>query len=646
MGYPRTVYMRAIGVSVFLLITISIFSQNREFYSQLRKKYASENAVYVIRSENAVVKIENNLPVIYSNIYEELLLLTDQASDYSGKEIYWANFSSIENIDAHSVIPDGDKYKTIKVKEFKPTNEIAEGEFYDDEKAYKFSYPGLVNGAREVLSYTERISDPHLFGRFFFKIFEPAEESEYSVTVPTGVKIRYKLFNANDSAVKFTMKQEEQNTIYTWTMHAPEKLKFDESAPNVSYYAPHIVVLLDSYTINGVEKKVLSDTNALYDWFYSMVKHVDTAISPGVKKLVDSITDGAAGNLEKAKRIFYWVEDNITYVAYEDSLGGFTPREASLVCSRRFGDCKDMASTLVEMMRVAGLKAYQTWIGTRDIAYSFREVPSPMATNHMICAYIENGRTYFLDATAKYAPFNLVTSMIQGKEAMVGFGADKYEIVKVPILDTDKNELIDSTRLIIDNSQIRGDGNFTAKGYAKVDISEELLNYENKEKKNLLVALLGKGNNSFRIDSSSFQNIADKDKDLNIQYKFEINNYIQRDDKDVYVNMLLSKKYQSDLIENDRQAPREFEYKNIDKSINVLQIPEGYKVSSIPDSSSYTNPMFGFKINYRLKGQTLICQSYIYVNTLMLNAADFGQWNKMIHQLSKAYNETVTLTKE
>ena len=638
--------MRAICISMFLLATVSTYSQNRQFYSELKKKYASENAVYVIRKENAVIELENNSPVIYSNIYEELLLLTDQTNDYLEREIYMGNFSSIQNIDARSLIPDGDKYKTIKVKDFKVTNEIAEGEFYDDEKAYKFTYPGVVNGTREVLSYTERITDPHLFGRFFFKIFNPAEAAEYSVTVPNGVKIRYKLFNVNDSSVKFSIKQEEKNTIYTWTVQVSGKLKYDENAPNISYYAPHIVVLLDSYIINGTEKKVLSDTNALYDWFYSTVSYVDTAVSPGVRKLVDSITDGAAGNLEKAKRIFYWVEDNITYVAYEDSLGGFTPRETALVCSRRFGDCKDMASTLVEMLRVSGLKAYQTWIGTRDIAYTFREVPSPMATNHMICAYIENGQTYFLDATAKYAPFGFYTSMVQGKEAMIGMGPGKYNIVQVPIMDTDRNELIDSSRLTIENNQVRGTARFIAKGYGKIDIREQLLNYENKEKKDLLVALLGKGNNSFRIDSSSFQNLADKDKDLSIQYKFEINNYIQKDDKDIYVNMLLAKKYQNDLIESDRQAPKEFEYKNIDKSVTILQIPDGYKVASIPDSSSYQNTLFGFKINYRLKSQKLICQSYIYINTLMLNTEDFGPWNKMIHQLSKAYNETVTLTKQ
>ena len=536
--------MRAICSMSFLLVAIGAFSQSEDFYAQLRKKYSSENAVYVSRKEDAVIKIENNAPVIYSTIYEELLLLTGKTTGYMDREVYWQDFSSIKGLDARSLIPDGDKYKTIKVKDFIHTNEIAEGEFYDDERAYKFTYPGLTNGSREILSYTERITDPHLFGRFFFKTFAPAEEVEYSVTIPAGVKIRYKLFNVKDSTVNFTMKQNGKNTIYTWILHSAGKLKDDDNSPSIAYFAPHIVVLLDSYMANGTENKVMSDTTALYNWFYSMVKDVNTTISPELKKLVDSITAGATSNVEKVKRIFYWVQDNITYVAYEDSLGGFVPREATLVCSRRFGDCKDMASTLVQMIRAAGLEAYKTWIGTRDIPYSFEDIPSPISTNHMICTYIQDGQVYFLDATGKDAQFNFFTSMIQGKEAFVGMGPGKFEILKVPVMDTDKNEFIDSTYLNIDDAVIHGKGYLTAKGYEKIITGEELLNYENKEKQDILIGLLSKGNNTFRIDTSAFENLTDKDKNLGIRYKFEVSNYLQRDNKDVYINMQLEKGFQ------------------------------------------------------------------------------------------------------
>jgi len=637
---------RACCTLAILFSAIAAFGQKEDYYSQLRKKYSSENAVYVSRKEDATIKIENNTPVIYSNTYEELLILSNDATAYMDRDVYWADFSSIKDLDARSLIPDGDKYQTIKVKDFKRTNEIAEGEFYDDERAYKFSYPGLKNGAREILSYTEKITDPHLFGRFFFKTYAPSEEAEYSVTVPQGVKIRYKLFNVKDSSIKFTVKQNGKNTTYSWSLINAGKLKSDEEAPSMSYYAPHVVVLLDSYTSNGVEKKVMADTTALYDWFYSMVKDVNTTISPEVKKLVDSITAGANNNEEKVKRIFYWVQNDITYIAYEDSLGGFVPREATLVCSRRFGDCKDMASTLVEMIRAAGLNAYKTWIGTRDIPYTFQDVPSPMATNHMICTYIQDGKVYYLDATGKDAPFGFFTSMIQGKEAFVGMGPGKFEILRVPVMDTDKNEFIDSTYLTIDNSLLKGNGYLKAKGYEKIITGRQLLNYENKEKKDLLIGLLQKGNNKFRVDTSAVENLEDRDKDLGIRYKFEINDYLQKNDNDVYINMQLEKEYQNDLLEPDREAPREFEYKNITKNINTLEVPEGYKVSYLPSNSSYYDPQFGFKINYEVKNNTIIYRSYIYINTLMINPVDFDKWNKMIHQLTKAYNATVTLTKQ
>ena len=63
------------------------------------------------------------------------------------------------------------------------------------------------------------------------------------------------------------------------------------------------------------------------------------------------------------------------YVAFEDGMGGFVPREAGLVCSRRFGDCKDMASILTAMNRAAGIPAYFTWLGTRDLPYTFSGTP-------------------------------------------------------------------------------------------------------------------------------------------------------------------------------------------------------------------------------------------------------------------------------
>ena len=71
----------------------------------------------------------------------------------------------------------------------------------------------------------------------------------------------------------------------------------------------------------------------------------------------------------KARRIYKWVQQNIKYVAFEDGMEGFIPRDASLVCSRRYGDCKDMASILTKMLQYSGVEACFVWIGTRSLPY-------------------------------------------------------------------------------------------------------------------------------------------------------------------------------------------------------------------------------------------------------------------------------------
>ena len=77
---------------------------------------------------------------------------------------------------------------------------------------------------------------------------------------------------------------------------------------------------------------------------------------------------------DKARLIFNWVQDNIKYVAFEDGMGGFIPRPAASVCHKRYGDCKDMASIITDMLRYAGIKGNITWVGSDELPYDYTEI--------------------------------------------------------------------------------------------------------------------------------------------------------------------------------------------------------------------------------------------------------------------------------
>ncbi len=130
----------------------------------------------------------------------------------------------------------------------------------------------------------------------------------------------------------------------------------------------------------------------LCEWYHSFVKDINQEKDTSLQSIVSSLTKGVKSSEERIRRIYYWVQNNINYVAFEDGMNGFVPREAKDICNRRYGDCKDMSSILVKMLRLAGIDAHYTWIGTRSLPYKYTDLPSPNIDNHMICVADADGK--------------------------------------------------------------------------------------------------------------------------------------------------------------------------------------------------------------------------------------------------------------
>ncbi|HWY97908.1 MAG TPA: hypothetical protein VNY36_02375, partial [Bacteroidia bacterium] len=86
-------FKRSLFGTCLLLSCTTIYAQKDDEYAALRKEYATENAVFVSRKENVEIKIEKDQLMIYSKVYEELLLLTDKTSEYMDRNVYWSSFS-------------------------------------------------------------------------------------------------------------------------------------------------------------------------------------------------------------------------------------------------------------------------------------------------------------------------------------------------------------------------------------------------------------------------------------------------------------------------------------------------------------------------------------------------------------------------
>jgi transglutaminase-like putative cysteine protease len=598
-----------------------------EFRNEISINYAGDSLKAELKRHEEALCLDNNA-----------IMQADQSLTYSG------NFN-ISSLTAKTLVPFKAKYKAFDVMEFDTSDYREPSIFYDDVKQISFKYPKLTEGARTLLDYTYKIGDLHLLNPFYINYYLPVERAEISVTFPKDVEIGYKLFNCDSLKINFTKEQKGGKTTYKWTANNIPKLQIEPNAPELAYYAAHLFVFIKEYKTNDKTVKVLSDINDLFAWYQDFVRDVNVKPAPILKTFVDSLLMGTTGELEKVKKVLYWVQDHIKYIAFEAGRDGFVPRNGELVYIRRYGDCKDMASIITKMLNLAGINCYLTWIGTRHIPYTYEELPLPSVDNHMIACYKAGDKYYFLDATTGPHPFGYPSSMIQGKEALINIDKDQFEIIKVPEISPELNYEIDTLRIKINGKKIIGTGSSYFKGYSRYNMYHLIGMKDKTQQTTILKNYFEKGNNKFLIDNFTIHNLNDQDKDLIITYSFNLADYAQILGDEIFINMNMEKINLGDAIKKERTVPLEKEYKKTTINHVILDIPEGYKVTYLPDNTEYSGKSYGYKIHYKTEGNKLNLTHQFDTKFLLLQPSEFDDWNKMNESLKQAYKESINLTK-
>ncbi len=121
-----------------------------------------------------------------------------------------------------------------------------------------------------------------------------------------------------------------------------------------------------------------------------------------LKKAVDTALKGIDRNdTQKVVAALYgFVVTNTRYVALEFGIHGYKPYRVTQVLARRFGDCKDKASLISAMLKVAGVDSRLVLLRMRHLGTLSPEVASLAAFNHAI-VYVPK-LDLFLDGTAEF----------------------------------------------------------------------------------------------------------------------------------------------------------------------------------------------------------------------------------------------------
>jgi hypothetical protein len=552
---------------------------------------------------------------------------------------FYNQFIEIKNF--KKAVKYGKKYVTSDKNGF-DRSVTDDGIFFDDSRVRYFPIRFSDQGAMARVTVKKIYKDGKYLTRLFFHEPYPVKEQIYEFKVPDWLTVEFKSMNFNGYEIEATEKKKGGYTTYVFVMKDIAAYKSEYKRIGRAYTDPHIIVQIKSFESKGETLKGFDKVDDVYAWnnkLYKKAENDKTKLQPMVTKL----TQGKANDLEKIKSIYYWVQDNVRYLAYEDGYSGYIPSTAQEVLSKKYGDCKGMANLLTEMLKLAGYDAHFTWIGTRHIPYS-QSLPALCVNNHAICTLNYGGKTYYLDGTENYVPLSENAFRIQGKEVMIANG-DKFEIKKVPLREAADNLISTKADFILSENGLKGKATVVLTGNQRTDFHQSYQSLATKNKKDFLNDFLEFGNDNMVATNVKTSDLNNRDLAIKIEADVDLSNTVNNISGSKYVGVDFFPKSLDRFIPDEKRI----EGYDLDDVLKFedeisLTVPNDKKFIDKPDDLILNTDGYEFSGKYILVGNKMTLSKTLSIKKNVIPKKDLPTWKNFIESIKEFNKYLLSIT--
>jgi Transglutaminase-like superfamily/Domain of Unknown Function with PDB structure (DUF3857) len=519
-----------------------------------------------------------------------------------------------------------------------------DGIFFDDSRVQFYPLRFNQKGDMARITVKKTFTDGKYLTRLFFNSAYPIKEQVIEFKVPEWLTVDFKRMNFDGSKIEVKETTKGGYTNYVFIMKDVPAYKSEYRRIGKAFTDPHIIVQIKSFESKGEVLKGFDKVDDVYNWnnrLYLMAGNEKEKLTAQLSK----ITAGKTTDIEKIKAIYYWVQDNIRYIAYEDGYSGYIPSAAQDVLAKKYGDCKGMANLLTEMMKLSGYDAHFTWIGTRHIPYP-QSTPALCVNNHAICTLNYGGKTYYLDGTESYVPFGENAFRIQGKEVMIANG-DKFEIKTVPPTTANDNKIYTKADFVLANESLNGKVKVTITGNERTDFHQSYQDLPTSSQKDYLNDYLEFGNDNMVATNVKTSDLKNRDLPVVIEGDVDLSNTVNTISGDKYVGVDFFPKTLDKFIPDEKRVA------GYDLDVLVkfedeigLTIPADKKFIDKPDNLELKFDGYEFKGEYTVTGNKMILKKELSIKNSIIKKADFPNWIKFIESIKEFNKYFLSITKK
>ena len=377
--------------------TSSILNQNSVYTASkgiTRKAYPNSDDVlvdgYIIENYNP-----DGTATIWDDTFVKVLTERGKRENSTLSLCFTLPYSTVKVTALEVIKPDGATRKIDIPKQSRvmiDNSQMSENIYNPNSKILTINIPDLqVNDMIRYVTLRKQIKArmPNTWSDI--SILEhtcPIKHLTVKIISPGKLPLRnFCLLDEVKGTVSYYQEKKKDSTVHVWVTSNVPRMYPEPNMPPISSVVQRLLV------------STIPDWQTISQWYWNLCLPHINATTPAMKEKVQELIKGKTTDLKKIKAIYYYVAQQIRYMGLikEKDSPGYEPHDASITFNDKYGVCRDKATLLVSMLRLAGFKAFPVLIKVGPKVD--KETPMIYFNHAITCIETKPGHYTLMDPT-------------------------------------------------------------------------------------------------------------------------------------------------------------------------------------------------------------------------------------------------------
>jgi transglutaminase-like putative cysteine protease len=353
---------------------------------------------------------------------------------------------------------------------------------------------------------------------------------------------------------------------------------------------------------------------------------------------IDNLLNGISNPTEKMAHVFEYVRTKMNWNSYN---GYYTHEGVKEAYKKETGNVAEINLMLVSMLRHAGLQANPVLVSTKS--HGIPLFPTRNGFNYVIAAVEMPQGVYLFDATNKDAEIGVLKpSILNWQGRIIRKDGSSGWVSLTPSAPAVKSAMMNMD--IAPDLSVTGNvkNRFTGNYAFSYRTDYKSLNEDARRKQ------LEKKSSQAELSNLKFENLETTGKPVSLEYDFNALDAVENVAGKLYFSPMVFMATKENPFKPDtRQYPIDYGFPMKDRYIVTINLPEGYKVESMPENAllNLGEGMGSFRYVLSQMGNKLQLSVEFAMNKPYIAAADYANLKKFYELLIAKENEKVVLSK-